>query len=56
MDLELIEPIALEHRSPDAHHSGFQLVDGEGAALAVEARSDNKQEGTCTATSLAIIG
>ena len=45
VDLELVEPVALEDRLPDAHHPGFQLVHGEGPALGRRGRKREQTEG-----------
>ncbi len=44
MDLELVEAIALEHRSSDANHPGTDLIDGEGSGLRWKPGSNGQQK------------
>ena len=44
VDLELVEPVALEHRAADADHPGLELVDGKGPALGREAGRQKQHE------------
>ena len=44
VDLELVEPIALEYRPADADHARLQLVYGECAALGNERRARHDEK------------